>query len=74
MYVRRYTSAMNTTTLLAILMSVLVRAPRRVPPVPESYDWVAGEIRPGERDSRRAKSYSTARYSNWTERFERPRK
>lgn len=39
---------MNTTTLIAVLASVLVRVPRVAAPTPESYEWVAGEIRPGE--------------------------
>ena len=54
---------MNTTTLIAILASVLLPARGSKTPPAESYEWVAGEVRRWELG-----------YSNCSERFDSPRK
>ena len=53
---------MNTTTVIALLASMLMRS-RNEPAQVESYEWVAGEVRPWELG-----------YSNCSERLESPRK
>jgi hypothetical protein len=53
---------MKTTALIAILASMLLPS-RHDTPSAESYEWVAGEVKPWE-----------VGYSNCNERLESPRK